>query len=108
MRFEVPFEYPVLFTRGLFQRGNELLAGFVGRHRVLYVVEERFPLEVAPVLHLPGGERVKRRRFLGRILEAIHAAGLCRHSHVVAIGGGALLDVAGFAAAVAHRGVCLV
>ena len=43
-----------------------------------------------------------------RLLEAIHAAALCRHSYVVAVGGGAVLDVAGFAAATAHRGVRLI
>ncbi len=33
---------------------------------------------------------------------------LCRHSYLIGIGGGALLDVVGFAAAMAHRGVRLV
>jgi len=35
-------------------------------------------------------------------------AHLDRHSYLIAIGGGALLDVAGFAAATAHRGIRLV
>ncbi|MCH9022277.1 MAG: 3-dehydroquinate synthase, partial [Planctomycetes bacterium] len=39
------------------------------------------------------------------ILRTIDTAGLCRHSYVIAVGGGALLDVVGFAAAMAHRGI---
>ena len=31
--------------------------------------------------------------------------GICRHSYVVIIGGGAVLDAVGFAAAIFHRGV---
>jgi 3-dehydroquinate synthase len=41
-------------------------------------------------------------------LEAFHEANLDRRSYVVAIGGGAMLDAVGFAAAVAHRGLRLV
>jgi 3-dehydroquinate synthase len=62
-----------------------------------------------PVLTLPGGEQVKNDpAALTAVERAIHDARLCRHSYVVAIGGGALLDVVGFAAAIAHRGVRLI
>ena len=40
-----------------------------------------------------------------RILAALHRANICRHSYCIAIGGGAFLDAAGFAAALFHRGV---
>jgi 3-dehydroquinate synthase len=63
----------------------------------------------APVLVVPGGESVKNdRRHADRILEAINAASLCRHSYLVVVGGGAVLDAAGFAAATAHRGIRLI
>lgn len=63
----------------------------------------------APPLVLPGGEAIKNDpAHLQRLLDAIHAAKLCRKSYLVAVGGGALLDVAGYAAATAHRGVRLV
>lgn len=62
-----------------------------------------------PVLVVPGGESIKNdRRHVDRILEAINAASLCRHSYLVAVGGGAVLDAAGFAAATAHRGIRLI
>jgi 3-dehydroquinate synthase len=45
---------------------------------------------------------------LEEVLNAIHDARLCRHSYVAAIGGGAVLDVVGYAAATAHRGIRLI
>jgi 3-dehydroquinate synthase len=42
------------------------------------------------------------------VLEGIHRLGIDRHSFVLAIGGGAVLDMVGYAAATAHRGVALV
>ena len=42
------------------------------------------------------------------MLKVFHAAGLDRRSYVVVIGGGAVLDAVGFAAAIAHRGIRLV
>lgn len=58
---------------------------------------------------VPPGEPCKNdlsnlETFLGEI----DKARLCRHSYILAIGGGAVLDMVGFAAAIAHRGVRLV
>jgi 3-dehydroquinate synthase len=65
-------------------------------------------LAAEPVV-LEGGERVKNDfSQLERIWRAIEAAGLCRHSYVIAVGGGAVLDLVGFGAATAHRGIPLV
>ena len=47
-------------------------------------------------------------RCLERMLKVFHAADLDRRSYVVVIGGGAVLDAVGFAAAIAHRGLRLV
>ena len=58
---------------------------------------------------VPGGEAVKNDvHLLERMLKVFHAADLDRRSYVVVIGGGAVLDAVGFAAAVAHRGIRLV
>jgi 3-dehydroquinate synthase len=61
---------------------------------------------VCPPIEITGGESAKNCPT--RITE-IHARidqyHIDRHSYLIAIGGGALLDVAGFAAATAHRGV---
>jgi 3-dehydroquinate synthase len=135
--FLVPVRYPVYFTTGVFARSNPVLrdlvaaaAGEDGPARIAVVldrgVERTHPALVdaitaycsehtsslalaAPVLVVPGGEAIKNeRRHLDRILEAINAASLCRHSYLIAVGGGAVLDAAGFAASTAHRGIRLI
>ncbi len=131
--FSVPFTYSVYFTRGLFEPSSSLLAGLfksAGRHapaRVLVVLDEgvhhahpqladqiraRFDeMEglahlCGPLLLVPGGEASKNDpEHLDRILQAVNEHGIDRHNYLVGIGGGAVLDLAGFAAAVAHRGI---
>ncbi len=134
--FQVSFRYPVHFTTGLFDPGNPLFhqvirdGGGVLPKKLLAVVDrglyrhhpdllahledfcqehaEVITLTGAPLL-LPGGEAVKNDPLHVAILhQAIQAASLCRHSYVAAIGGGALIDTVGFAAATAHRGVRLI
>jgi 3-dehydroquinate synthase len=57
-------------------------------------------------LPVVGGEQSKNSiPLVTEILSHIDRHHIDRHSYLVAIGGGALLDVAGFAAAIAHRGV---
>jgi 3-dehydroquinate synthase len=58
------------------------------------------------VIELPGGEPCKNDfTRVEQCWEAIHEAGLDRHSYVFVIGGGAVLDLVCFAAATAHRGI---
>ncbi|MDF5739892.1 MULTISPECIES: 3-dehydroquinate synthase [unclassified Nostoc] len=131
----VTFNYDVHFTRGLFQLDNPLLAQVITADRettpkqVLAVVDAGFlqyqdgllkklsiyaqyyedvlTLSGEPIV-VPGGETVKNdSRFIEQIHQQINASGLCRHSYVLAIGGGAVLDMAGYAATTAHRGIRL-
>jgi 3-dehydroquinate synthase len=60
-----------------------------------------------PIL-IPDGERFKHLGTLGRIYEALIRAGADRASTIVAVGGGVVGDVAGFAAATYLRGVPVV
>jgi 3-dehydroquinate synthase len=132
-RFAVNYDHQVHFTRNAFQPGNPLLAKILASQpsarvpRVLFVVdahvteanaglasaiqayfagrEGQFEL-VRDMVSVPGGEAAKNsEEAVRQIYAAIERNGLCRHCYVVAIGGGALLDVAGFAAATAHRGI---
>jgi len=133
---QVSFRFPVHFTTGLFDTANPLLKRVVeaaADHlptRVVFVVDEGVTLHrpalfseiekycehyhrvlklVAPPIPIPGGEAAKNDpRYADEIVQVINAGGLCRHSYVVAVGGGALLDVAGYAAATAHRGIRLI
>jgi 3-dehydroquinate synthase len=57
-------------------------------------------------MRVPGGETIKRElTHIEAIQDAIHRLRVDRHSFVIAVGGGAVLDAVGLAAATAHRGV---
>ncbi|WP_242202758.1 3-dehydroquinate synthase [Aestuariivivens insulae] len=61
------------------------------------------------ILEIPGGEQAKNdESHIKTILKSVNSFGIDRHSYVIAIGGGAVLDAVGFAAAIAHRGVRLI
>lgn len=131
---QLTLRYPVHFTTGIFGASNPLLRDILARPgaaaRALAVVDSgverahpdlmaaipayfaahRSHLALAgPVVVLPGGEQAKNdASHVDRVITAVHDAALCRHSYVIAVGGGAVLDVAGFAAATAHRGVRLI
>ncbi len=61
---------------------------------------------VRPPLFVCGGEAAKNSQtIVSQIQSHIHRYHIDRHSYLIAVGGGALLDVAGFAATTAHRGV---
>jgi 3-dehydroquinate synthase len=128
------FHYPVHFTRGAFHAVNnvfhDLVASARGTKRVLFVVDEgvctpkrdlvnqienycRIHSEViervADPLLVPGGEEVKNNdEYVNLIRDAVNRHGICRHSFIAAVGGGAVLDMAGYAAATSHRGIHLV
>lgn len=58
---------------------------------------------------ITGGEACKNSlAAFQTTLEAIDRHGICRRSYVIAVGGGAVLDAVGFAAATGHRGVRLI
>jgi len=129
----VSYEHQVHFTHGAFRVDNTLLAKVLAAKpasrtpRVLIALDENlasaqpkltpaikeyfssrkaaFELAGDPLL-ISGGEAAKNTEAaVKRIYGAIEQHGLCRHCYVIGIGGGALLDVVGFAAATAHRGV---
>lgn len=133
-QFSIPYTYAVHFTEGVFRPDNELLArtlppGHDGPAKVLAVFDDglvaahptlpddlnRYAQTHADALKLvaepmlvPGGEAAKNDPALvTRIHEAIYRHGVDRHAYVLAAGGGAVLDLVGFAAATAHRGIRL-
>ncbi len=135
-RIVVRHDFPVVFTRHLFAPRNRALrdaltrGGGARRHRCLVLLDQgvqaAFPrlseqiaayfethakalqLVRAPLV-LPGGEGIKQSAApVRRMLVALRAGNICRHSFCVAVGGGAFLDAAGLAAALFHRGVRLV
>jgi 3-dehydroquinate synthase len=131
--FSVPFRFPVCFTRHAFHIDNPLVADIAAerepgrRHRLLFVLDSHvlsahpeLPTDIAkyvasfsnrltlaaPPVVVPGGESVKNDlSHTLLLLKDINDAGLDRQSFVVVVGGGAVLDMASFAAAIAHRGI---
>jgi 3-dehydroquinate synthase len=132
-RITVPFEYPVVFTRGLFQTDNPALRTALTereparRHRAFVVLDAGFAaafpearaqiaayfaahaptleLVAAPV-EIPGGEPAKNDpAIIEQLHRLFHQHRIDRHSFVIAVGGGAVIDAAGYAAATAHRGL---
>jgi 3-dehydroquinate synthase len=133
--FVVPFVHRLRFTEGVFDAGNGVLGDLLeaderGPARVLICIDEglmkaspslRRQAEeflagqpdriqaAGPIISVPGGEVCKNdRSVLDSLLAAMHRARLCRRSYVLVIGGGAVLDVVGYAAAIFHRGIRLV
>lgn len=134
-RFEVTFRYEVHFTEGIFRLDNPLLAHVIAQDaetsskKILVVVDggllphhpqllsqiqaysEHYAGLMLPMppLVVPGGEASKNNpALIEQLHQAMDRIGLCRHSYVVAIGGGAVLDMVGYAAATAHRGIRLI
>lgn len=131
--FSVPFSYDVLFTENVFEIDNDLLLKVIGDHSEIYpakllcvidegvalahpdlanqivkyaaAYEEFIDLRTEPII-IAGGEQSKNDfSIVEEILTAIHDFNICRHSYVIGIGGGAVLDTVGFASSIAHRGV---
>lgn len=64
---------------------------------------------VSPVHRIAGGETIKNDpATVDQILMEIDRDNLDRRSYILVIGGGAVLDAVGFAAAIAHRGIRLI
>jgi 3-dehydroquinate synthase len=71
-----------------------------------FAAHEHIVRLVRPPLFAAGGEHAKNSNALvTEIYSQLHRHHVDRHSYFIAVGGGALLDVAGFAAATAHRGI---
>jgi 3-dehydroquinate synthase len=76
------------------------------RLKIIFPLHDGNVKLAGPPLVIEGGERAKNSPLqVAEIHSQIDRHHLDRHSYLIAVGGGALLDVAGFAAATAHRGV---
>ena len=128
LEFKVTYRHRIFFTENAFAARNRVLADLIGQAKVIPLVDAGLsascPGLLAEItaygqahgLHftrvplvLTGGEAAKKDSAVVKAaLAAIEADRICRHSYVLALGGGAFLDAVGFAAATAHRGVRLI
>ena len=113
-------EYNIIIERGLLKRAGELCKESLPRARKLAVVTDTnvaplYARQVQDTLKmagfavqmtvLPAGEHTKCVESLSLLWEQFMSFGLTRTDAVVALGGGVIGDLAGFAAATALRGV---
>ncbi|TLU99074.1 3-dehydroquinate synthase [Dyadobacter luticola] len=135
--FKIEYNYSVFFTEYLFDHSNTLLADFFKKfseegfqRKALVVVDEGFAAHhpgladqirtyfaaavpniqlAADIIMVPGGEASKNDpELFNKLAQAVDTYGIDRHSFVIGIGGGAVLDLVGYAAAVSHRGIKLI
>jgi 3-dehydroquinate synthase len=112
--------YRIHVGAGLIAQAGPLLATLIAGRRIVVVTDETVagihlaPLQAAlsatdarlldPVI-VPAGEASKDIATLDRVLNALLERGIDRRTLVVALGGGVIGDLVGFAAAVALRGL---
>lgn len=133
IELSIGFNFEVHFCQNVFDLGNPLLCELVkplqkdGFEKLLFVADrgvinhhpavtpqileycERYNLSFPKeIFILPGGETAKTQQQIERLHREMMRLQIDRHSFVVVIGGGAVLDAAGYAAATFHRGVRLI
>jgi 3-dehydroquinate synthase len=133
--FKVQYDYQLYFTSGLFALENPLFAKLISDYKefepvkLLFVLDDgvknhhpkliqqiksycdrnKDNLKYTDTIVLQGGEQVKNSdSAIESVLKAVNKNKICRHSFVVVIGGGAVIDMVGYAATIAHRGVKLI
>ena len=100
--------YDVVVGRGVSSLVGEMLPSTV--QRVAIVTQDGIEVEVDPgvpfdVFVVPNGEGAKSLSEVEELCRGFARSGLARTDAVVAVGGGVVSDLAGFAAAVFHRGI---
>jgi 3-dehydroquinate synthase len=130
-KFTLSYEYPVLFTRKAFEFSNLTIANLIDNHnespKLLTVIDQgladaapnlaediqkycqHHKINVLPEVIVPAGEASKNNEgVIDSIYQLVEKHAIDRHSYILVLGGGAVVDAIGFAAATAHRGIRLI
>ena len=132
-QFTVEYQYPVIFSESIFAAKNPTLLDTISRlesdkcHRCCIFIDEgvldaqpdlishindyferhqhSMTLSGPPIV-MPAGESIKNNSaHLTHMQKIVSKQGIDRHSYIIGIGGGALLDAVGLVAATSHRGI---
>lgn len=129
-KLNINYEYGIFFTSNLFSLDNpifrnlflndnldQISIAFVIDNGVyythtnlenqikVYTKDAGIRLAALPLITRGGEYSKNSTKEFDKTLALINDAKLDRHSYLIAIGGGAVLDMVGFAAAVGHRGI---
>jgi 3-dehydroquinate synthase len=135
-RFQVEFDYPVVFCRGALAPREPSLAWAIGRReperrqpvfavldaglvaarpglaqeleRYFEAYSTQLSLSAPPYVMVGGEDSKNDPRLIADLHERMAAARLDKQGTLLVIGGGAVLDAAGFAGSTTHRGVRIV
>ena len=133
VKISIDSTYSLHFTYQMFDPENHVLANMIQsdhkkyKEKIMFIVDQgivdHFPdlqqqimqyckthqlNEPSGLTVLPGGEEAKSQQQIERLHQEMLDLQLDRHSYVVAIGGGAVIDSAGYAATTFHRGIPLI
>lgn len=111
--------YEIKIGQGLLEQAGELIAPHVKRPFVAIVTDANVAkihlatLEkslaakgiTSKTIILPAGEATKSYKYLAELCDGLIAAGVERRDVVIALGGGVIGDITGFAASILRRGV---
>ncbi|OGF44215.1 MAG: hypothetical protein A2452_05405 [Candidatus Firestonebacteria bacterium RIFOXYC2_FULL_39_67] len=128
-KIKVEFDYNIYFTGDMFSSGGRILKEIFKdkNSRIMVFIDSAVSLEypevekklrlwfknnpergeyVIPRVKIKGGEWCKNdKKLQGRVARLLRDNSLDRHSFVVIIGGGAVLDTVGYFASITHRGL---
>ncbi len=132
-QFQITYSYPVTFTHNAFDKINPTLAHLLrdlglANSRIFPVIDENVAKhhpdswhdlneychhfgfgDLLPAYIFPGGEAAKQTdEHISKIYQKVVEHAIDRHSVILVIGGGAVLDAVGYSAATAHRGIHLI
>ena len=111
--------YPILIGSGLLRQAEVLAQHLQGRQAMIVTNQTVAPLYLEPlraalgdvptdVFELPDGEQFKTLDSYSRIIDTLMRRRHNRSTTIVALGGGVVGDIAGFAAATYQRGVACI
>ncbi|MGB5725497.1 MAG: 3-dehydroquinate synthase, partial [Parasphingorhabdus sp.] len=110
--------YPILVEPGALERAETSLARFANNRRLFILTDENVSPQILPKLKqafdgsgialvvksLPAGETTKSWRQLEQVTDWLLEQGVERSDTLVALGGGVIGDLTGFAASIVKRG----
>ncbi len=133
--FKIDFNYDIFFTNNVFDVKNNTLINILNKNKkskknlILFIdknlynkhtdlihnieqyakINKKYINIVCEPILITGGEKIKNHYSIVKcIYKLIDLYKICRQSYILAIGGGTIQDLVGFAASTAHRGVKLI